>query len=71
MTHVVKTTVEIDGPVRIARVPSLSRPGEKHKVVVSCDCKGFRYGGYCRHVALASSDLRATAKLVRSYHEAL
>ena len=37
-----------------ARVPSESEPGKDHVVsrvagIDSCDCKGFRYRGYCRH----------------------
>lgn len=64
--EVVKTTVEVDGPVRVARVPSESSPGTTHRVVVACDCKGFRFMGHCRHVSLAAADLRLTAKLIRS-----
>jgi hypothetical protein len=64
--EVMETTVKVAGPVRVARIESASEPGTTHKVVVSCDCKGFRYVGHCRHVALAGDDLRDSVRWGRA-----
>ena len=38
-------------------VESASQPGTYHRVVNGvCDCKGFYYRGYCRHVKLVGGD---------------
>ena len=66
--EVVETTIKVAGPVRVARVESASDPGAMHRVVVSCDCKGFRYAGHCRHVALAHRELRDSAQAARARH---
>jgi len=68
MPEYVETVFKVAGPVRVARVNSKSRPGKQHKVTVACECEGFRYNGYCRHVALAARDLKDTASLVRNLH---
>ena len=64
--EVVETTIKVAGPVRVARVESASQPGVTHKVAVSCDCKGFRYVGHCRHISLAGIDLRASVRADRA-----
>jgi hypothetical protein len=66
--EVVETTIKVAGPVRVARVESASEPGTLHRVAVSCDCKGFRFAGHCRHVALAGVELRDSAHAARSRH---
>jgi hypothetical protein len=64
--EVVETTVKVDGPIRVARIPSTSEPGVRHRVIVACSCKGFRFAGHCRHLSLAAVDVRETARLMRS-----
>lgn len=66
--EVMETTVKVAGPIRVARVESASEPGTLHRVIVSCDCRGFRFAGHCRHVALAGPELRETAHMVRAMH---
>ena len=66
--EVLETTVKVSGPVRIARVESASEPGTLHRVIVSCDCKGFRFAGHCRHVSLAGVELREGSRAARLRH---
>lgn len=40
----------------IALVPSQSQPGKWHVTTESsCDCKGFSYRSFCRHLSLPRS----------------
>jgi hypothetical protein len=64
--EVVETTIKVDGPVRVVRVQSESRPNLSHKVTLACTCEGFRYAGHCRHLELAAGKARTTARLMRS-----
>jgi hypothetical protein len=56
-----QTVVAVDGDVRIVTVASASRLKLKHKVLLSCTCEGFRYGGYCRHLTEAACIVRTDA----------
>lgn len=49
----VKTVVAIDGPVHTVRVPSSTRKGLAHKVILACTCEGFKFTGRCWHLSEA------------------
>jgi|WetSurSiteA1Bulk_404760.scaffolds.fasta_scaffold315490_2 hypothetical protein len=57
-----KTVVAVDGKVAGVRIPSGSRPGLTHKVLLSCTCEGFQFGGFCYHLAQAASIVREDAR---------
>jgi hypothetical protein len=61
-----KTTVEIEGKVTQVRMPSMSRPGVVHKVVLSCTCEGFTFNGYCHHLTEAVIVAREDARYLRA-----
>jgi SWIM zinc finger len=53
MATAIESREEIIPDGRGYLVPSASEPGSMHYVQLapeSCDCKGFRYRGLCRHV---------------------
>ncbi len=62
-------TITIQGPggYRVVDVPSVSRPEERHKVLLACDCEGFRYRRYCRHLVSAADKLRQDAPRLRRF----
>lgn len=64
-----QTVVSFDGDVRGVRVPSATRKGVTHKVLLACTCEGFQMGGFCYHLNVASevihNDVRAQAARTR------
>jgi hypothetical protein len=61
----VKTLVEVDGKVHQVRIPSASREGLVHKVVLSCTCEGFQLGGgFCYHLTEAAKVLRDDSRFL-------
>jgi hypothetical protein len=65
MTKTLKTVVEIDGPVRTVKMPSLSRRDVTHTVTFACTCEGFTFAGYCYHLAEAARVLKEDATAAR------
>ena len=59
----ISTTLTLEGGVpRAIKVPSSTRPGVKHTVLLHCTCEGFRYGSKCGHILSAAQLLRITRK---------
>ncbi len=69
-TKVEKTTLTFDGKTRTVKMPSLSRPGVTHTVLIACSCEGFQFNGYCYHLSeaavIAREDARAAAQRTKS-----
>ena len=65
----IQTVVSFDGDVRGVRIPSATRRGLVHKVLLACTCEGFQLGGFCYHLNTAAdvihSDVRAQALRTR------
>lgn len=64
-----QTVISFDGDVRGVRIPSASRKGVTHKVLLACTCEGFQLGGFCYHLGAAAdvvhNDVRAQALRTR------
>ena len=58
----IKTLVSVDGKVSGVRIPSATRKNLTHKVILSCTCEGFQFGGFCYHLAEAATILREDAR---------
>lgn len=58
----IKTLVAVDGKVNTVRIPSATRRGLVHKIVLSCTCEGFQFGGFCYHLGSAAEVMREDAR---------
>jgi hypothetical protein len=65
----IQTVVSFDGEVCMVSMPSASRRGLNHKVLLACTCEGFQRGGFCYHLSAAADvihgDVRAQALRTR------